>query len=154
HPHRDRGGRPPLRRGLRGRADPTPAHRRQLDAPVMSLEVPDGYRTLTVEEVPEYVRGRPELSALTGDGPLAVREVGDGNLNLVFIVRSDPAVPGVVLKQSLPWVRVFGEGWPLTIERARHEADAYQVHSTFSGSATPRYHRFDPVRCVLAMQDL
>jgi 5-methylthioribose kinase len=99
--------------------------------------VPEGYRPLTVEGVPAYVRSRPELSALVPDDPLTVREVGDGNLNLVFIVRSDPAVPGVVLKQSLPWVRVFGEGWPLTIERARHEADAYEVHQRFAGAAIP-----------------
>jgi 5-methylthioribose kinase len=83
-----------------------------------------------------------------------VREVGDGNLNLVFIVRTDPGKPGIVLKQSLPWVRVFGEGWPLTIERARHEADAYEVHSRFAGDAIPRYHGFDPVRYVIAMEDL
>ena len=114
----------------------------------MSGEVPEGYRPLTVEEVPGYVRARPELSALAGEGPLTVREVGDGNLNLVFIVRSDPAVPGVVLKQSLPWVRVVGEGWPLTIERARHEADAFEVHGRFAGDAIPRYHGFDPVRYV------
>ncbi len=120
----------------------------------MSGSVPTGYRPLTVEEVPDYVRARPELSVLAGDGRLTVREVGDGNLNLVFIVRSDPDVPGLVLKQSLPWVRVFGEGWPLTIERARHEADAYEVHSRFSGTTTPRYHVFDPVRYVIAMEDL
>lgn len=120
----------------------------------MSGEVPEGYRPLTVEEVPGYVRARPELSALAGEGPLTVREVGDGNLNLVFIVRSDPAVPGVVLKQSLPWVRVVGEGWPLTIERARHEADAFEVHGRFAGDAIPRYHGFDPVRYVIAMEDL
>jgi 5-methylthioribose kinase len=120
----------------------------------MSAPVPEGYRPLTVEEVPDYVRTRPELSALAGDGPLTVQEVGDGNLNLVFIVRSDPGIPGLVLKQSLPWVRVFGEGWPLTIERARHEADAYEVHCRFSGTTTPRYHGFDPVRYVIAMEDL
>jgi 5-methylthioribose kinase len=120
----------------------------------MSLPVPDGYRPLTVDEVPGYVRARPELSALVGDGPLTVREVGDGNLNLVFIVRADLTVPGVVLKQSLPWVRVFGEGWPLTIERARHEADAFEIHGRFAGDAIPRYHGFDPVRYVIAMEDL
>jgi 5-methylthioribose kinase len=120
----------------------------------MRAPLPEGYRPLTVEEVPDYVRARPDLSALAGDGPLAVREVGDGNLNLVFIVRSDAGVPGVVLKQSLPWVRVFGEGWPLTIERARHEADAYEVHSRFAGTTIPRYHGFDPERYVIAMEDL
>jgi 5-methylthioribose kinase len=119
-----------------------------------ALVVPEGYRPLTVEEVPAYVRARPELSALVPGDPLTVREVGDGNLNLVFIVRSDPAVPGVVLKQSLPWVRVFGEGWPLTIERARHEADAYEAHQRFAGAAIPDYHGFDPVRYIIAMEDL
>jgi 5-methylthioribose kinase len=120
----------------------------------VSAQAPAGYRPLTVEEVPDYVQRRPDLSALVGEGPLTVREVGDGNLNLVFIVRSDPDVPGLVLKQSLPWVRVFGEGWPLTIERARHEADAYEVHGRFAGTAIPRYHGFDPVRYVIAMEDL
>ena len=116
--------------------------------------VPDGYRPLTIEEVPDYVRARPHLSGLVPGDPLHVREVGDGNLNLVFIVRSDPDVPGVVLKQSLPWVRVFGEGWPLTIERARHEADAYDVYRAFAGATNPVYHGFDPVRYVIAMEDL
>lgn len=104
--------------------------------------------------MPDYVRARPHLSGLVPGDPLHVREVGDGNLNLVFIVRSDPAVPGVVLKQSLPWVRVFGEGWPLTIERARHEADAYAVYRAFAGATNPVYHGFDPVRYVIAMEDL
>ncbi|MCY7417488.1 MAG: S-methyl-5-thioribose kinase [Chloroflexi bacterium] len=116
--------------------------------------MPDGYRPLTIAEVPDYVRARPHLSFLVPGDPLHVREVGDGNLNLVFIVRSDPDVPGVVLKQSLPWVRVFGEGWPLTIERARHEADAYDVYRAFAGATNPVYHGFDPVRYVIAMEDL
>lgn len=116
--------------------------------------MPDGYRPLTIEEVPGYVRARPRLSALVPGDPLYVREVGDGNLNLVFIVRSDPTVPGVVLKQSLPWVRSFGEGWPLTVERARHEADAYEAYQAFAGATNPAYHGFDPVRYVIAMEDL
>jgi 5-methylthioribose kinase len=115
---------------------------------------PGGYRPLTTDEVPTYVRARAHLSALVPDDPLHVREVGDGNLNLVFIVRSDPDRPGLVLKQSLPWVRVFGEGWPLTIERARHEADAYEIHEPFAGGTNPVYHGFDPVRYVIAMEDL
>ena len=79
------------------------------------------YQPLTVETVPAWLDARPLLRALVPGDRLQVREVGDGNLNLVFIVRSDPARPGLVLKQSLPWVRVHGESWPLTLERARHE---------------------------------
>ena len=40
----------------------------------------------------------------------AVREVGDGNLNLVFIV-TGPA-GGVAVKQALPFVRLVGEPGP------------------------------------------
>jgi 5-methylthioribose kinase len=83
-----------------------------------------------------------------------VREVGDGNLNLVFIVRDDPARPGLVLKQSLPWVRVHGESWPLTLERARHEADAFATYQAFAGDAIPAYHGFDAEWYVNAMEDL
>ena len=47
------------------------------------------------------------------------QQVGDGNLNLVFIVEG----PGetVVVKQALPYVRCVGESWPLTLDRAFYE---------------------------------
>ena len=44
-----------------------------------------------------------------------IREVGDGNLNLVFIVEGRAG--GVVVKQALPYVRLVGESWPLPLER-------------------------------------
>ena len=37
----------------------------------------------------------------------SVREVGDGNLNLVFIVEGPAG--GLVVKQALPYVRLVGE---------------------------------------------
>lgn len=115
---------------------------------------PAGYAPLTVETVPAWLDAHHHLRALVPGSPLHVREVGDGNLNLVFIVRDDPARPGIVLKQSLPWVRVFGEGWPLTLERARHEADAYEAYEPFAGDANPVYHGFFPDSYVIAMEDL
>ena len=48
-----------------------------------------------------------------------IREVGDGNLNLVFIVEG--ADGGVVVKQALPYVRLVGECWPLPLERSFFE---------------------------------
>ena len=80
--------------------------------------------------------------------------MGDGNLNLVFIVRDGATRPGIVLKQSLPWVRVHGESWPLTVERAAHEAHAYEAYGGFAGDAIPAYHGFDHGQYVIAMEDL
>ena len=43
---------------------------------------------------------------------LAVREVGDGNINFVYILEGPAGA--LCLKQALPYVRVVGEDWPLT----------------------------------------
>ncbi len=118
------------------------------------MSLGDTYQPLTVETIPAWLDAHPRLRAFVPGSPLHVREVGDGNLNLVFIVRDDPDRPGIVLKQSLPWVRVFGEGWPLTVERARHEADAYEAYQAFAGETIPAYHGFDPTWYVIAMEDL
>ena len=114
------------------------------------------YEPLEVATVERYLDGRPAWRSLLPRGPLAVTEVGDGNLNLVFIVRSEaePERAGLVLKQSLPWVRVFGAGWPLTVERAAHEAHAYARYSAFEHETLPAYHGFDAEQYVLAIEDL
>ena len=51
----------------------------------------------------------PAVRERLGGEPSAwrIREVGDGNLNLVFIVEGDSG--GVVVKQALPYVRLVGE---------------------------------------------
>ncbi len=49
-------------------------------------------------------------------------EVGDGNLNLVFIVTSP--IGALIVKQALPYLRVVGEGWPLPLRRTFFEYNA------------------------------
>ena len=39
------------------------------------------------------------------------REVGDGNLNFVYIVEGPEG--GLVVKQALPFLRLVGDDWPL-----------------------------------------
>ena len=51
-----------------------------------------------------------------------IREVGDGNLNLVFIVEGEAGA--VVVKQALPYVRLVGDSWPLPLERSWFEYSA------------------------------
>lgn len=53
-----------------------------------------------------------------------ITEVGDGNLNLVFLVKGPKTT--VVVKQALPYVRCVGESWPLTLERAFYEEAALE----------------------------
>jgi len=65
---------------------------------------------LSVDTVPGYVAGRPALRGLVDPETLAVSEVGDGNLNLVFRC-ADAAGRRLVLKQALPYVRLIGPDW-------------------------------------------
>jgi 5-methylthioribose kinase len=79
----------------------------------MSMAVPDGYRALGEGTVAAYLAGLPAIRTCLGGDPESwtVREVGDGNLNLVFIVAGRHGE--VCAKQALAYVRLVGESWPL-----------------------------------------
>lgn len=112
------------------------------------------YTFLTVEEVPEYIRNHPRLSQHLDAGNLAsVREIGDGNLNLVFIAK-DNAGRGLVLKQALPYVRMTGEGWPMTPERSRFEIQSLEAHGELVPELVVRILDKEPGRYIFAMEDL
>jgi hypothetical protein len=86
-----------------------------------------GYAALTEASLRALVCKIPAcLELLRGDpADWAIREVGDGNLNLVFIVTSGAA--GVVVKEARPYVRLVGESWPLPLDRAHFEQEALKV---------------------------
>ena len=88
-----------------------------------------GYAPLTETSLRALVSGVPACSDLMKSDPAdwKIREVGDGNLNLVFIVTSGAA--GVVVKQALPYVRLVGESWPLPLDRAHFEHEALKIQA-------------------------
>jgi 5-methylthioribose kinase len=117
-----------------------------------TLDTP--YELLTPDSAAAYVRSRPALAEhIDGEDIRSVREIGDGNLNLVFVL-ADGAGRGLVLKQALPYVRLVGPSWPLTPDRARHEAEALRLHGRLAPGLVPRLHDYDPDRYVLAVEDL
>ena len=91
---------------------------------VVPIAVHAGYRTLSIEEIAQYVAVMPKLRTLLGlDGAdnesdllkkLDIIEVGDGNLNLVYLVHGPTGT--VVVKQALPYVRCVGESWPVSTD--------------------------------------
>ena len=81
-----------------------------------------------------------------------IREVGDGNLNLVFIVEGPRG--GVVTKQALPYVRLVGESWPLPLERAWFEYNALTEQAVHAPGFTPRIHHFDRSQAMIVMEYL
>jgi 5-methylthioribose kinase len=79
------------------------------------------YRILHEADLRDYLAGIPEISTRLGGAPASwiISEVGDGNLNLVFIVKGKTG--GIAVKQALPYVRLVGESWPLPLSRSHYE---------------------------------
>jgi 5-methylthioribose kinase len=103
----------------------------------MKTERPDQYRILHEADLREYLAGLPELTAVVPGEPRSwtITEVGDGNLNLVFIVKS--AQGGVAVKQALPYVRLVGESWPLPLSRAHYEYLALEKQAQLAPGLVP-----------------
>lgn len=112
------------------------------------------YEFLTAELAPDYIAAHDELSSQVDPSRIvSVQEVGDGNLNLVFIVK-DADGRGLVLKQALPYVRLVGPEWPMTPERARREAETTDAHARLVPDLVPRFFLFDSTRYIIGMEDL
>lgn len=110
------------------------------------------YHTLTAADAVEYARrhaGVDQPGAL-----VAAEEVGDGNLNLVFKILDGQGVSRVIVKQALPYVRCVGESWPLTLDRARIEAETLLVHGGFCPRHTVRILHHDAGLAVMIQEDL
>lgn len=60
----------------------------------------------------------------------------------------------IVVKQALPYVRCVGESRPLTLDRARLEAQTTVEHYQHSPQHTVKIHHFDPELAVMVMEDL
>lgn len=112
------------------------------------------YEFLTVDTVADHIRSLPELRALIDpDDLVSCAEIGDGNLNLVFLAK-DGQGRGLCLKQALPYVRMTGEGWPMTPDRARHEVESLRAHHALTPELVPAVYHYDPARYIIAMEDL
>jgi len=111
------------------------------------------YEILTPETVAAYIDSNDALEGIVDTSTLEVAEVGDGNLNLVFVCR-DADGRGICLKQSLPYVRLVGEAWPLTPERVIAEARGLAAAAELTPHLIPAYYGVDEDRHVLAMENL
>ena len=115
---------------------------------------PPGYRPHTPDSLRGYLAGKPDLAArLGGNAALwRIEEVGDGNLNLVFLIRGPAG--SLCAKQALPYVRLVGESWPLPLSRAHYEHIALLEEAKHAPDLVPAVHLFDPIASMTVMDCL
>ncbi|MDI5884918.1 S-methyl-5-thioribose kinase [Cobetia amphilecti] len=85
---------------------------------------------------------------------LQVEEIGDGNINYVYRVCTPDRSASVIVKQGLPWVRIIGESWPLSLVRVRIEAETLQFEADCAPDLVPALHHFDEARSAIVMEDI
>ncbi|CUU23104.1 putative 5-methylthioribose kinase [Duffyella gerundensis] len=110
------------------------------------------YRTFTADDAVAYAQ---QFGGLADPAELVrAEEIGDGNLNLVFKIYDRADRSRVVVKQALPYVRCVGESWPLTLDRARLEAQTLVEHYRHCPQHTVNVIHYDAELAVMVMEDL
>ena len=119
----------------------------------MSEQSPN-YEPLNVESLPSRLSAIQGVTDILGTNISSWKadEIGDGNLNLVFIVKSDTAT--VIVKQALPYVRLVGDSWPLPLKRAFFEYHALIRQAERAPGLVPEIYHFDEEQALIVMEFL
>ncbi|PEY41509.1 S-methyl-5-thioribose kinase [Bacillus cereus] len=108
-----------------------------------------GYRSLTEETAVQYAK---ENGYFGEKAKITCHEIGDGNLNYVF--RLQDGERSIIVKQALPYAKVVGESWPLSLRRATIESQALQVFAKYVPEYVPEVYGHDEELAVTVMEDL
>ncbi|TWT28392.1 S-methyl-5-thioribose kinase [Planomicrobium sp. CPCC 101110] len=109
------------------------------------------YKALTDESAIELAKS---LEFFPQGAKLESREIGDGNLNYVFRITDSESGKGLIIKQALPYAKVVGESWPLTLKRATIEANALRKHGEFVPELVPSVYATNEELAITVMEDL
>jgi 5-methylthioribose kinase len=112
----------------------------------------DQYRILGETDLRDYLAQLPAVATNLGGWPTdwSIGEVGDGNLNLVFIVKG--AERGIAVKQALPYVRLVGESWPLPLSRSHYEHQALVHQARLAPGLVPAVLHHNEALALTAME--
>ncbi len=112
------------------------------------------YTILNASNLEAYLFSLPKIKAFFDADSLIVNEIGDGNLNFVFLVTSSSdASRQLIIKQAVPYLRCVGESYPLSKERMTYEIRSLERFAQLSPHIPKIYHS-DEEMSVLIMEYL
>lgn len=113
----------------------------------------NAYKALDVDSLPDRLGSLKVMVEQVGQpATWTTKEVGDGNLNLVFIVEGEKGA--VIVKQALPYVRLVGDSWPLPLKRSFFEYNALIRQAEYAPGTVPNIHHFDEEQALIVMEFL
>ncbi len=113
------------------------------------------YYILNQDNLSEFIFSIESLKSYFGDCELDIQEIGDGNLNFVFILtcKKNPSKT-LILKQAVPYLRIAGEGFALSRERMSFEIRALELYNDIACEFVPDIYYSDEDMSVIVMQNL
>lgn len=111
----------------------------------------DSYFLMKDNDAAEYAREKSDMFA--SDAKLMVEEIGDGNLNYVFLVKDEKAGKSVIVKQAGETLRISDE-MRVSTDRNRIESEILELQNKFAPGLVPKIYSYDTVMCACIMEDL
>jgi len=93
-----------------------------------------------------------QLKLFPADEPLDAEEIGDGNINYVFRVRSRANGKSIIVKQADRLLRSSGR--PLDITRSKREANALRIYADLTPQFIPQIYAYDNTMSAICMEDI
>jgi 5-methylthioribose kinase len=109
------------------------------------------YKILNKDNIVEYIHSIENIKEFFSGDDLYIDEIGDGNLNYVFIIKSiQDSNKALILKQAVPYLRCVGESYPLSKDRMTYESRALRQFSNITNEYIPKlYHVSEQMSCVI-----
>ena len=109
------------------------------------------YKQLDKTTVIDYLKNIKEVMDFFATDNIEADEIGDGNLNYVYIVKSiEEPSKALIVKQAVPYLRCVGEEFPLDRERMTFEIRALKkFYSIFPKFVPNIYHASEDMSLVV-----
>jgi 5-methylthioribose kinase len=110
----------------------------------------DKHFRMTEEDAIDYIVEKMDYFGKGAD--LVATEVGDGNINYVFIIKDKNSDKSIVLKHADVLLRSSGR--ELDVDRNRIEAEVLKLQFSYVPDLVPEVYMYDPTMCVVVMEDV
>ncbi len=112
------------------------------------------YFILDQNSVVDYINRVTDLRTFFCDDAIEASEIGDGNLNHVWILRGQNSGKSLVLKQALPYLRCVGEEYPLSRDRMKFEIRSLLEYEKLAPAYIPKIYHSNEDMSLVVMQNL
>lgn len=109
------------------------------------------YKSLDERTVIDYVRDNTDVFG--AGAQLSAKEIGDGNLNMIYRVVDTDSEQSVIVKQSMPYARI-DSSIKAPLERATIESEMLVIHDRYCPGLAPKVYFYSRDMYAIVMEDL